>query len=560
MVTPTPSQIKIRDHAARDLLIVAPAGCGKTEALTLRIDGLLRRGDVVLPRKILVLTFSNRAKDNIRDRLRAHLGVTRLRDHVSVLNFHGISTRIFKAHSNVIGLDPGMILPESDWVREECNRKGLGYQVAKRAQDALRDAKLQRRTDAEIDAYLVKNNEMEALEIERDRVAAGRLTYDDLPRVAELILADERVAGLYREHFGAVVVDEFQDLTPQQLRIVNRLGYRRTTFAGDLAQGIYGFTGANPAAVYGRISDECSETVRFAESHRSSPAVLAAVNSLIPLTDGIPLTAADEASWPGGGLFSTARFPSAEDEASGIANLAGRLAAKVPGHRIGIMARTEKRRKFVEDALESANVDYLRWDDGVLDTGAARAVRLMLSHLNLPAYERASDKMSFLRGESDLETIVEPSTRQSLAEALGWCYELLRDGVSPDAISARIKVGGSETLVTKPGVHVLNGHLGKGQQFDWVMVVGAEDESIPFYLANTTEELAEEARVLSVMISRARHGVFVTCADEVQITPTWRKPQEPSRYYTQLSAAGPLDRQQLWDWLRDADWPAIAAK
>lgn len=560
MVTPTSSQIKIRDHTARDLLVVAPAGCGKTEALALRVDGLLRRGDVELPRKILVLTFSNRAKDNIRDRLRAYLGVTRLRDHVSVVNFHGLSTRIFKAHSNVIGLDPSMTLPESDWVKDECNRKGLEYPVAKRAQDALRDAKLEPRTDADIDAYLVQNRETEALEIERDRVAGGRLTYDDLPRVAELILTDDRVAELYREHFGAVVVDEFQDLTPQQLRIVNRIGYRSTTFAGDLAQGIYGFTGANPAEVHRRISEECAETVNFAESHRSSPAVLAAVNALIPLTGGTPLTAADEVSWPGGGLFATARFPSAEEEAASIANLAGRLASKVPGHRIGIMARTEKRRKFVEDALESASIDYLRWDDGVLDTDTARAMRLMLSHFNLSAYERASDKISFLRDESGLESIVESSTRQSLVGALGWCYELLRDGASPDEIRARIKVGDGETLVTKPGVHVLNGHIGKGQQFDWAMVIGAEDGSIPFYLANTPEKQAEEARILSVMISRARHGAFVTCADEVQITPTWRKPHKPSPYFAQLSTASPLDGQQLWDWLHDADWPAIAAR
>ncbi|PWJ63265.1 UvrD/REP helicase N-terminal domain-containing protein [Rathayibacter iranicus NCPPB 2253 = VKM Ac-1602] len=97
---------------------------------------------------------------------------------------------------------------------------------------------------------------------------SGRLTYDDLPRVAELILADDRVAEFYREHFGAVVVDEFQDLTPPQLRIVNRIGYRRTTFAGDLAQGIYGFTGAKPIEVHRHISEECTEAVTFAEPHR----------------------------------------------------------------------------------------------------------------------------------------------------------------------------------------------------------------------------------------------------------------------------------------------------
>lgn len=560
MVTPTPSQIKIRDHTARDLLVVAPAGCGKTEALALRVDGLLRRGNVELPRKILVVTFSNRAKDNIRDRLRAYLGGTQLRDHVSVVNFHGLSTRIFKAHANVIGLDPNMTLPESDWVRDECNRKGLEYPVGKRAQDVLRDLKLEPRTDADIEACLTQNREINALEIERDRVADGRLTYDDLPRVAELILANDRVAELYREHFGAVIVDEFQDLTPQQLRIVNRIGYKRTTFAGDLAQGIYGFTGAKPIEVHRHISKECTEMVTFAESHRSSPAVLTAVNSLIPLTDGTPLTAADEDSWPGGGLFATARFPTAEEEAVWVATMAGRLASKVLGHRIGIMARTEKRRKFVEQALESAGVDYMRWDDGVLDTDTARALKSMLGYFNLSAYERASNKIAFLREASGLEAIAETLSRQSLVEALGWCYELLRDGITPEEIRARIRVGDGETLVTKPGVHVLNGHVGKGQQFDWAMVIGAEDGSIPFYLAKTADELAEEARILSVMISRARHGAFVTYADEVQLTPTWRKPHEPSPYFAQLSTANPLGGQQIWDWLRDADWAAIAAR
>jgi len=560
MVKPTPSQIKIRDHASRDLLIVAPAGSGKTEALALRVEGLLRRGVVELPRKILVVTFSNRAKDNIRDRLRVYLGAGQLRDHVSVVNFHGLSARIFKAHANVIGLDPNMTLPDSDWVKEECNRKGLSYPVAKRAQDSLHDAKLEPRSDVEVDTYLMQRREVNALEIERDRVGSGRLTYDDLPRVAELILANDRVADLYREHFGAVVVDEFQDLTPQQLRIVNRIGYRRTTFAGDLAQGIYGFTGANPTEIHTRISEECAETVTFAESHRSSPAVLAAVNSLIPLTRGTPLTAADEASWPSGGLFATAGFKSAEEEASWVANLAERLVSKVPGHRVGIMARTEKRRNFVEEALDGASVDYLRWDDGVLDTETARAMRSMLGHFNLSAYKQASDKISFLRDASGLEAFAEAVTRQNLVDALGWCYELLRDGASPSEIRSRIKVGDGETLVTKPGVHVLSGHAGKGQQFDWALVIGVEDGTIPYYLAKTAEKQAEEARILSVMISRARHGAFVTCADEVQITPTWRKSHSPSRYFTQLSAAKPLGGQDLWDWLREVDWNAIAAK
>lgn len=101
-------------------------------------------------------------------------------------------------------------------------------------QNALRETKQQPFSDAAVEAELERLGNVTALELERLRKEEGRLTYDDLPRLAELILGYESVADLYATHFGAVVVDEFQDLTPQQLRIVNRIGYKRTTYGGDL--------------------------------------------------------------------------------------------------------------------------------------------------------------------------------------------------------------------------------------------------------------------------------------------------------------------------------------
>ena len=120
MVTPTAAQQRIRDHEGLALLVVAPAGCGKTEALALRVAGLLERGDVAHPSKVLVTTFSNRARDNVRDRLREYSPAAVLRDRVSVANFHGFSARLIRSHARVIGLDPELILPDSDWVGAQC--------------------------------------------------------------------------------------------------------------------------------------------------------------------------------------------------------------------------------------------------------------------------------------------------------------------------------------------------------------------------------------------------------------------------------------------------------
>ena len=103
-IQPTPEQLAIRDEECLAVRILAPAGCGKTEALALRVAGLLERRQVEAPQRVLMLTFSNRARDNARDRLRSHLKPLALRATVTVSNLHGFAGRIVKAHGETIGL------------------------------------------------------------------------------------------------------------------------------------------------------------------------------------------------------------------------------------------------------------------------------------------------------------------------------------------------------------------------------------------------------------------------------------------------------------------------
>lgn len=560
MVSPTPKQLEIRDAQALDLLVVAPAGCGKTEALALRIQGLLQRGDVAAPKKILVTTFSNRARDNIKERLRSYLAPAVMRDRVTVVNFHGLAARLIRAHANVICLSDELILPENDWVGEQLRQRNTPWNDRGAIQNALRETKQQPLDDAAVEAELERIGNATALELERLRKTEGRLTYDDLPRLAELILAHDSVADLYATHFGAVVVDEFQDLTPQQLRIVNRIGHKRTTYGGDLAQGIYGFAGAQPLAVDRAIRAECTSVIEFSESHRSSPAVLNTVNALVPLTSGQTLTAADPSSWPSGGLAGSVAHQSAESEAEWIVKVARAILTRTPGQRIGVLARTAPRRRFVDAAFAVTDVAHYRWDDGVLDTDTAKLVKAMLARFDLVAYTAAPDKVAFLRDAVGFESITDVDIRKSMADALGWVQDLLSDAVKPDDIRGRIKIGDSSTLITSAGVHLLSGHVGKGQQFDWAIVVGLEEDFIPFSMATTPDETAEEARVLSVMISRARHGVILSRASSVPTNGGYPRSRTPSRFLGSIAAASPLDAPGIVEWFRRADWDAIGRR
>jgi len=564
MLDITPKQAQIRDHPGLSLLIIAPAGCGKTETLALRVKGLLDRQAIEAPRRILVTTFTNRARDNMHDRLRRYLTPREMREAVTVCNFHGLSARIIQAHSNVIGLDPKTLtMPQSDWVGERCralNLKGLSNNV----KSDISSAKRQGLTDKEVLVELQRSGNQYTLMIEKQRQDEGRLTYDDLPRLAELILANDEVAALYQRHFGAIIVDEFQDLTPQQLRIVQRIGYKKTTYAGDLAQGIYAFAGAQPEYVKKELETECSETIEFAESFRSSPAVLTAVNSLNSLTGGQTLTAADPVSWPGGGLAAYRQFDHAQNEAIYIKSLCSWILSQeqAPQQRIGISARTKRRRQFVDEAIAGSGLPYCIWDDGVLDKSVAQKIRGMLRGLSLSEFRNADDPRGLLRQTVSLDNEQDPDERTALSSAVDWCFDLLQENLSPTEVEKRIQISDNDSLITRSGVHLLTGHAGKGQQFDWMVVVGLEEDYLPSYQAiqagDNSAMMDEEARTLAVMLSRARHGMLVTSSDIVPDDYDSKRRKQQSRFLANLFPVVKRDRQQIHDWLTDVDWRAIA--
>ena len=566
MLDITPKQAQVLDHEGLSLLIIAPAGCGKTETLALRVRGLLDQQAVKASQRILVATFTKRARDNMHDRLSHYLTPREMREAVTVCNFHGLFARIIKAHSNVIGLDPKRLtMPEHDWVGERCRAlklKGLTNTV----KSDISSVKRRALNDEQVLAELQGSGNQYAFMIEEQRQAESRLTYDDLPRLAELILANDEVAALYRQHFGAIVVDEFQDLTPQQLRVVQRIGYKKTTYAGDLAQGIYAFAGAQPEYVKKELETECSETIEFAESFRSSPAVLTAVNSLNSLTGGQMLTAAAPDSWPSGGLAAYRQFDRAQEEAKYIKNLCSWILseAQAPQQRIGISARLKRRRQLVDEVIAASGLPYCIWDDGVLDKSIAQKIRSMLRGLSLSEFHSADDPLAFLRQAVAFDNEQDPDERTALSSAVDWCLDLLQKDLNPDTIQRRIQIGDNDSLITRAGVHLLTGHAGKGQQFDWMVVVGLEEDYLPSYQAiqagDNSAMMGEEARTLAVMLSRARHGVLVTSSDIVPDDYDSKRRKQQSRFLANLFPVVKRDRQQIHDWLTDADWKAIAER
>ncbi|MFC9529029.1 ATP-dependent helicase [Streptomyces sp. NPDC056975] len=522
---------------AEDILVVAPAGCGKTQALAQRAARLINEDVVTAPRKILALTFSNKARDNLASRLRELLPPT-ARARVTVTNFHGFAGRLVRAHGAVIGIDPAQPFPERGSHQRLRAAAGLNYRTARAAtataEQALAAAKSQLWDDEQVMAQLKGSGSHLAVAYEQTLREADHIDYDDLLRYGARLLADPRVARLYREHFAVVLVDEVQDLSPLQLGMAQAIGAGRTTYAGDPAQGIYSFAGARPAKVFATIRTADPVEVELDVSYRSSPPVLQAVNQLAAELGATELRCANPDNWGDDCRVDLRVYTDTAAEADALVDAVRQELTEGPNHTVGIMVRNFRRIADVVTALDRAGVDYQDWYQPTMVPQIAE-----LLHLHLPeALSASTDRAEQL---SELERLcrghLPPDDVQALDE-LSIAIEALSDRIAASPLAQTLAAFRPRTHTddpVPPGLHLLTGHAGKGQEFDVVYVVGLEEGSIPDFRNIKGEVLTEELRVLHVMASRARRRLVFTRVEHRWRTPTWLAPEQPSRWWALLN-------------------------
>lgn len=506
----------VRDPS-RNLLVVAPPGCGKTELLARRAELLI---DGLGPhQRILALTFSNKAKANLAGRLVTALGAERKRRHLAVRNFHGHATEIIRCHGRTLGIATDFSQPNdttfpgfmAEHVQDLSDNEAsaLNQLVA----DELRVVKQRPIDDDELLAALTGAHPV-TVEVELARQRAGALFYDDLLRHAQRLLRVPEVAHLYRCHYAAMLVDEFQDLSPQQLDIALRSCDASRTFAGDPLQGIYSWTGARPVQVEKVLRRIGGPPCELGVSHRSSPRVLEALAGVSVQLGGQPLECFEPDAWFEGGVAAGEAFDTGAEEARFIHDNALSILAKSPNATVGVICRSGWRRKQIDAEFEARGTPCIRWEQPLEDPRVLELIAAAVGTFGA-GVNGASLQAHILTtlDVADTETIAE------VFQALTDIEEIATaTGSSMSETIARL-LAESETEAAEtiaPGVHLLNAHKGKGQQFDWVFIPGLEDGHIPSFLAKgSPSQTEEEHRVLLVMLSRARHGVVLTRANSL---------------------------------------------
>ncbi len=522
-----------------DTLIIAPPGCGKTELLARRSAACIRNGVLPVGRRILALTFTNKARDNLAARLAHHAGA-HFRTHVTVMNFHGLGLHLYSRHRYVLDDLVRELLPDDRALRAIERRAFEEHNVPRGAQQemrlVIREAKSGPRSDAEVLEYIDETGSAAALFYESQLRAESRMDHDDVLRFGLRILQNEDVANLYAERYAYVLVDEAQDLTRVQYDMIESIGSGCTVFAGDRAQGIYSFAGADPAWVFARIHDRQPHRVQLEKSYRSSPEVLAVVSAIAMQLGASPLVSADPDRWAGLGCATLACFGDQTAEASWLLDRIKDWQATALGEdppreiTIGVLTRMKpggRRDVFLEHA-RSADVGVETWDHPL---HRPEVVRLLRKHLDgvLSTVPVPRDQVEELYLRCFTEVPPEnASTLIDLRDAADELADLIHEESLRNLVE-RIRIGSDVDLPVGPGVHLLTGHSGKGQGFDKVIVMGFEEGQIPSFFVkgrpDSDPEVQEELALLHVMASRAKEElVFTLC----EVTNGYR--QRPSRW------------------------------
>jgi DNA helicase-2/ATP-dependent DNA helicase PcrA len=531
-----PEQLAAVTAPRGPVCVLAGAGTGKTRTITRRIAYLVDRGHVA-PSQVLAVTFTKRAAGEMRTRLRA-LGVT----GAQAVTFHAAALRQLRYFwPRVIGDAPWELIDgKLRLVGQAANRLG-----APTSAESLRDlaseiewAKASLITPEDYPAAVTRARRdvpMPAEQISRVyqgyeqlKTRARLLDFDDLLLHTAAILEEHSdVAVEFRDRYRCFVVDEYQDVTPLQQRVLNGwLGGRDDlTVVGDANQTIYSFAGASPRPLldFPRRFPE-AVVVRLERDYRSTPEVVALANRVIGAARDRPSGSRLRliGHRPSGPEPKFSEFDDEPGEAVAVADKIGALLRNgVPASEIAILYRVNAQSEAYEQALAEAQIPY--------------QVRGGERFFNRPEIRQA---MVSLRGavngapEAGLPEIVrevlkphglslEPPTggaQRERWESLLALVELAEelDSVTPGADLARFVAeldlrAEAQHPPTVEGVTLASLHAAKGLEWDAVFLIGLTEGTMPIQHADTDEAaIEEERRLLYVGVTRAREHLWLS--------------------------------------------------
>jgi len=401
----------------------------------------------------------------------------------------------------------------------------------------------------------------ERLKARADGVAL--LDFDDLLlHTAAAIENDPAVAQEFRDRYRCFVVDEYQDVTPLQQRVLNAwLGERDDlTVVGDANQTIYSFTGATPQFLLNfsrRYPD--ATVVRLERDYRSTPQVVSLANQVIAAARG--RVAGSKLHLVGqrdpGPKPTFSEHPDEVAEAAAVAKKIARLIESgTPPSEIAVLYRINAQSEVYEEALTEAGIAFqVRGGEGFFSRQEIRQALVALQRAAERGTEASGAELPELVRQllEPLGLTAEPPTgtrARERWEALTALADLVNDEVAQRpsldlrALLAELRQrADARHPPVVQGVTLASLHAAKGLEWDAVFLVGLADGTLPISHALArgpdSEPVEEERRLLYVGITRARVHLALSWA--MSRNPGGRQTRRPSRFLNGIAPQSQSD-------------------
>jgi DNA helicase-2/ATP-dependent DNA helicase PcrA len=341
----TPKQAEIIALRAGAHLVLAPPGSGKTGILTQRIVGLIQESPRD-PFRILALTFTKKAAENMRARIEAEIG--REWQRVTVTTFHSFCLDVLQHYGEHVGLVPPLTVFENEGDRRATLAQALEdeglplperHEAERVFETILREIGRQKRNLAPPESVPAEAEcagmSLRTAYTSYDRLLRryGALDFDDLLRLCyDLLVTNPRVAAHYRRIYRFILVDEAQDTSRAQYEILRALcgdDHRNVMLVADADQSIYGFAGASDKYLKAFVRDFGAQKHSLSENFRCGEAIVQVAASLIahnPDRISSDHTMISVARAPG--HVTAASYANEGDEATAVADMLVSLLAK----------------------------------------------------------------------------------------------------------------------------------------------------------------------------------------------------------------------------------------
>jgi len=599
-----PAQKKAVMHSGSPLLVLAGAGSGKTRVLTRRAAWLVATGEVD-PQQLLLLTFTNKAAGEMKDRLfdlLTSLGRKVKKSSLFAGTFHSFCCGVLRSSGREIGIEPTFV------IYDEGDQQAL-------IKDIIKDLDLDesRFKPPMIKAVIedAKNNLIPAstfsdsssgswaetiarvyAQYEKRLAKTQALDFNDLLFKTVELFKNTSVLEKYQNRYKHVLVDEYQDTNRSQYLLTKLLAdkHKNLTAVGDAAQAIYSWRGADYRNLLSLENDYPNLTkINLEINYRSTQNILDAANQVISKNERHPILKLVSFGSKGGKVVLY-RSGDETDEAEFVA---GKIKSLIDFNgadptQIAILYRTNAQSRTFEEVFIRRSIPYIliggtKFYDRAEVKDVLSLLRVFYNQEDWVSWQRIERNMGKRRMARVREFINDPKNKKldskKLMESITIKSGYLEKFDPQDEADARRLENVKElasvakrfsnlgdflenvTLVQQEyyaqekekdnwknqAVKLMTLHASKGLEFETVFLVGMEEGLLPHSQnLDETEKLEEERRLCYVGMTRAKTRLFLTLAAK-RLYFGKTQYNDPSRFLADL----PKDLLSVEGWQED---------